>query len=174
MITMHLDWHDFLAAVEGFAHGSHLRQHIWEKIINHYIQQMSDLEQDTLWFFFRRDIFPLYFESNYHQCGDNDFLQCLAAMHRGNYALVTFREQGKKNGKHHISRCYRFQNEWRPENRFRSVIPEEWIVRVNPDPKAPAEPLYIESGKEHWWHDRDIYNTNPEELRLQTIAAENR
>ena len=82
MITLHLDWHDFLSAVEGFARGSHLRQHIWENVVKFYIQQMSDMEQDTLWFYFRRDIFPIYFESNYYKCGDNDFsawLPCTVA-----------------------------------------------------------------------------------------------
>lgn len=33
MIFLFLDHHDFLYAVEGFARGSHLRQHVWRDIV---------------------------------------------------------------------------------------------------------------------------------------------
>lgn len=33
MINLFLDRHDFLFAVEGFARGSHLRQHVWGEIV---------------------------------------------------------------------------------------------------------------------------------------------
>lgn len=168
MITLCLNWRDFLCAVEGFAGGSHLRQHIWHEIVVRYIKQMDDLERDTLWFFFRRDIWPLYFESEFHSCGDKDFLQCMAAMHRGNYRTIRFCENGKKNGKRHNQRCYRFQNEWRVENSFTGFIPESWIVKVS-DPNPVLEPLYIEQGKEHWWRDLEVYNTNPDDVRIQTM-----
>ena len=42
MINLNLDRHDFVAAVEGFAHGSHLRQHVWSKIVFLSIPQMTD------------------------------------------------------------------------------------------------------------------------------------
>lgn len=33
MIDLSLNRHDFVSAVEGFAHGSHLRQHVWREIV---------------------------------------------------------------------------------------------------------------------------------------------
>lgn len=41
MIKLSLDKFDFLCAVEGFARGSHLRQHVWEQIVYKSIPQMS-------------------------------------------------------------------------------------------------------------------------------------
>ena len=56
MINLTLDHHDFLFAVEGFARGSHLRQHVWENIVYKSILQMSYDDMDYLWFFMRRDL----------------------------------------------------------------------------------------------------------------------
>ena len=61
MINLSLDRHDFLFAVEGFARGSHLRQHVWGEIVYKSIPQMSEDDLDFLWFYMRRDIFELYF-----------------------------------------------------------------------------------------------------------------
>lgn len=61
MINLSLDRHDFLYAVEGFARGSHLRQHVWQEIVYKSIPQMSDDDMDFLWFYMRRDIFERYF-----------------------------------------------------------------------------------------------------------------
>lgn len=46
MIDLSLDRHDFVACVEGFAHGSHLRQHVWREIVFRNIPQMTDDEMD--------------------------------------------------------------------------------------------------------------------------------
>lgn len=61
MIHLHLDRFDFVSAVEGFARGSHLRQHVWKQIVYPSIPQMSLDEMDFLWYFFRRDFWPHYF-----------------------------------------------------------------------------------------------------------------
>lgn len=61
MINLSLGRHDFLNAVEGFARGSHLRQHVWQEIVYKSIPQMSDDDMDFLWFYMRRDIFECYF-----------------------------------------------------------------------------------------------------------------
>lgn len=84
MINLSLDRHDFLCAVEGFAHGSHLRQHVWKEIVYKSISQMSDDDMDFLWFFMRRDIFECYFyelngKKNTH-FGYEDFMHALAAL----------------------------------------------------------------------------------------------
>lgn len=42
MITFTLDRFDFLSAVEGFACGSHLRQHVWEQIAGFHHQMEVD------------------------------------------------------------------------------------------------------------------------------------
>jgi len=94
MINLSLDRQDFLYAVEGFAHGSHLRQHVWKEIVYKSIPQMSNDEMDFLWFYIRRDIFEHYFyelngKKNTH-FGYEDFMHALAALHRGNRYMVTF------------------------------------------------------------------------------------
>ena len=53
MIDLSLNRHDFVSAVEGFAHGSHLRQHVWSEIVFPSISQMTDDEMDFFWFIFR-------------------------------------------------------------------------------------------------------------------------
>ena len=61
MIKLQLDKFDFLCAIEGFANGSHLRQHVWKEIIYKSIPQMSEDDMDFFWFYMRRDIFENYF-----------------------------------------------------------------------------------------------------------------
>lgn len=46
MIKLYLNRHDFVSAVEGFARGSHLRQHVWCEIVFHNIPQMTDDDID--------------------------------------------------------------------------------------------------------------------------------
>ena len=61
MISLRLDRFDFVSAVEGFARGSHLRQHVWEQIVYPSIPQMCLDEMDFLWYVFRRDLWDNYF-----------------------------------------------------------------------------------------------------------------
>lgn len=61
MINLSLTPHDFVSAIEGFAHGSHLRQHVWEEIVYKSIPQMSETDLDFFWFIFRRNLYDCYF-----------------------------------------------------------------------------------------------------------------
>lgn len=114
MIFLFLDHHDFLYAVEGFARGSHLRQHVWRDIVYKSIPQMSDDDLDYLWYFMRRDLFGCYFyELNgkrHTHVGHEDFLHALAALHRGNRYKVLFVSEAHKES--HIALCYRFQKQY--------------------------------------------------------------
>ena len=168
MIKLSLDRHDFVAAVEGFAHGSHLRQHVWSEIVFPSISQMTDDEMDFLWFIFRRNLWDCYFYKDKNgritkRCGHEDYLHTLAALHRGNRYKVTFYPEIQKDPM--TVECYRFGGYYRPlrsrglDDRmasFNSFIPMEWIV------EAVAEPMpqnkYVEIGKEKWWTDLSIYD----------------
>ena len=168
MIKLSLDCHDFVAAVEGFAHGSHLRQHVWSEVVFPSISQMTDDEMDFLWFIFRRNLWDCYFYKDKNgritkRCGHEDYLHTLAALHRGNRYKVTFYPETQKNPM--TVECYRFGGYYRPlrsrglDDRmasFNSFIPMEWIV------EAVAEPMpqnkYVEIGKEKWWTDFSIYD----------------
>ena len=167
MIKLSLDRHDFVAAVEGFAHGSRLRQHVWSEIVFRSISQMTDDEMDFLWFIFRRNLWDCYFREVDRRitksCGHVDYLHALAALHRGNRYKVTFYPETQKNPM--TVECYRFGGYYRPlrspglDDRmasFNSFIPVEWIV------EAVAEPMpqnkYVEIGKEKWWTDFSIYD----------------
>ena len=168
MINLSLDCHDFVAAVEGFANGSHLRQHVWSEIVFRSISQMTDDEMDFCWFIFRRNLWYCYFYKDKNgritkRCGHEDYLHTLAALHRGNRYKVTCHPENNKNPL--IVECYRFGGYYRPlhnpgcEGRmasFNSFIPVEWII------EAVAEPMpqnkYVEIGKEKWWTDLNIYD----------------
>ena len=168
MINLSLDRHDFVAAVEGFAHGSHLRQHVWREIVFLNIPQMTDDEMDFFWFIFRRNLWDCYFNKDNNgsivkRCGHEDYLHALAALHRGNRYKVIFCPGNIKAPM--TVECYRFGGYYRPLRSpglndrmasFYSFIPPEWIA------EAVAEPMpqnkYVEIGKENWWTDLSIYD----------------
>lgn len=161
MISLSLDHHDFLYAVEGFARGSHLRQHVWRDIVYKSIPQMSDDDLDYVWYFMRRDLFGCYFyELNgkrHTHVGHEDFLHALAALHRGNRYHVRFIAEADK--KAHSALCYRFQNQYHPLfliaekdtslQPYGAYVPQESIKEVNRLP-LPVNP-YVEAGYEHCW-----------------------
>ena len=168
MIKLSLDCHDFVAAVEGFAHGSHLRQHVWSEVVFPSISQMTDDEMDFFWFIFRRNLWDCYFYKDKNgritkRCGHEDYLHTLAALHRGNRYKVTFYPETQKNPM--TVECYRFGGYYRPlrsrglDDRmasFNSFIPMEWIVEAVAEPMPQNE--YVEIGKEKWWTDFSIYD----------------
>lgn len=114
MIHLLLDRFDFVSAVEGFARGSHLRQHVWKQIVYPSIPQMSLDEMDFLWYFFRRDLWSNYFYNAKGRIvpviGHKDYLHTLAALHRGNRYLVTCKTS--KVGGLLSAVCYRFNGEY--------------------------------------------------------------
>ena len=168
MINLSLDRHDFVAAVEGFARGSHLRQHVWSEIVFSSIPQMTDDEMDFFWFIFRRNLWDCYFRKDNNgsiaqRCGHEDYLHALAALHRGNRYKVTFCPGNIKDPM--IVECYRFGGYYRPLHPhglndrmapFNSFVPTEWIV----DARREQMPInrYVEIGKEKWWTDFSIYD----------------
>lgn len=167
MINLSLDRHDFVAAVEGFAHGSHLRQHVWREIVFMSIPQMTDDEMDFCWFIFRRNLWDCYFYKDKNgritkRCGHEDYLHALAALHRGNRYKVTCHPENHKNPL--TVECYRFGGYYRPlhnpgcEGRmasFNSFIPAKWIVKAVAEPMPQNECVAI--GREEWWTDLSIY-----------------
>lgn len=166
MITLFLDRHDFVSAVEGFAHGSHLRQHVWREIVFKSIPQMSEDEMDFFWFIFRRDLFGNYFyEANgkhLTHVGAEDYLHALAALHRGNRSYVRFKSD--VDGKTHKVLCYTFQSELRPLyvdgghdlQSFDAFIPGEWVLKQKVVPMRANE--YVPDNRQDWWEDLSIYN----------------
>ena len=168
MINLSLDRHDFVAAVEGFAHGSHLRQHVWSEVVFPSISQMTDDEMDFLWFIFRRNLWDCYFYKDKNgriikRCGHEDYLHALAALHRGNRYKVTLCPDSFKETV--TFKCYRFCGHYRPlctpEQKdlmasFNSFIPTEWIMKIVAMPMPQNK--YVEIGKEKWWTDFSIYD----------------
>lgn len=164
-VTLTLGHHDFLCAVEGFARGSHLRQHVWEDIVYRNIDQMDDDFVDFLWFYLRRDVWDIYFGEYGNKSGACDFLQCMAALHRGNRWKVKFK--GLSDNKTHLAICYRFDNDWKPLflcngvkgysqlQSFRAYIPDE-CIKQTVKLEVPSN-RHVEQGKEGWWEDLDVY-----------------
>ena len=168
MINLSLDRHDFVAAVEGFAHGSHLRQHVWHRMVFSSIPQMTDEDMDFFWFVFRRNLWDSYFYKDnkgymVKDCGYVDYLHALAALHRGNRYKVTCHTLNTINPI--TVECYRFGSYYRPLHphglndrmaSFNSFIPTEWIMKIVAMPMPQNK--YVEIGKEKWWTDFSIYD----------------
>lgn len=169
MIDLSLDRHDFVACVEGFAHGSHLRQHVWREIVFCNIPQMTDDEMDFFWYIFRRNLWDCYFRERngcvIKDCGQEDYLHALAALHRGNRYKVTFLPENLKQPITVV--CYRFSGHYRPlwvpgqessMASFDAFIPDKWIEKVEKN-DMPENPM-VERGREDWWTDLSVYD-NP-------------
>ena len=162
MINLSLDRHDFLAAVEGFAHGSHNRQHVWQKIVYENIPQMSEDDIDFLWFYFRLDLWNIYFYNGETHCGAEKYLHALAALHRGNRSYVCFKSD--EDGKTHIALCYTFQSKLCPLYLDRGTTLESFDRFISGEQvlKQTVIPMpvnkNVEVGKEEWWEDLSIYN----------------
>lgn len=162
MINLSLDPHDFLAAVKGFAHGSHLSQDVWSKIVYYNIPQMSEDDIDFLWFYFRRDLWDIYFYNGESGCGAEKYLHALAALHRGNRSYVRFKSE--TDGKTHWALCYTFQGQLCPLyfdgstelQSFDDYIHGEWVLKQTVIP-IPVN-KNVQAGMEEWWEDLSIYN----------------
>lgn len=168
MISLELDRHDFVSAVEGFAHGSHLRQHVWRDIVYRSIPQMTDDEMDYFWYIFRRNLWECYFRKRgndtVYECGCEDYLHVLAALHRGNRYSVTFKSADNKEQTKVT--CYRFKGRChvlympgcygKTIASFWSYVPDEWVkdcVLLN-----LPENSYVQEGREEWWTDLSVYD----------------
>lgn len=162
MINLSLNPHDFISAVEGFARGSHLRQHVWQEIVYKNIPQMSEANIDFFWFIFRRNLWDNYFYNGEARYGAEDYLHALAALHRGNRSYVRFKSE--TDGKTHKALCYTFRVQLHPLfvdgsttlQRFNAFIPGEWVLKQTVIPLPVNE--YVQAGKEEWWEDLSIYN----------------
>lgn len=179
MIDLSLDRHDFVAAVEGFAHGSHLRQHVWREIVFRNIPQMTNDDMDFFWYIFRRNLWDCYFRKRdgkiVCECGSEDYLHALAALHRGNRYTIIFKSPETK-GMVTVT-CYRFNGRFRPlyfpghMNRrmasFEAYIPDEWIKEKRQH--FIPENRNVQEGKEDWWTDLSVYESLPSDLAPQTL-----
>lgn len=167
MIDLSLDRHDFVSCVEGFAHGSHLRQHVWREIVFYNIPQMTDDEMDFFYFIFRRNLWDCYFREAdgriINHCGHEDYLHALAVLHRGNRYKVTFCND--RITQPITAMCYRFGGEYRPLSStepefcmvsFNSFIPAAWIEKVHQEPMPDNK--YVNIGKEQWWTDMSVFD----------------
>lgn len=166
MIDLSLDRHDFVACVEGFARGSHLRQHVWREIVFRNIPQMTDDEMDFFWYIFRRNLWDCYFRERNglmsKDCGHEDYLHALAALHRGNRYRVTVLSDIIEQFV--TAECYRFAGYYRPLLKpglplmvsFNAFLPEEWIKDVEKS-DMPDNP-YVLQGREEWWTDLSVYD----------------
>lgn len=174
MITLSLDHHDFLYCVEGFARGSHLRQHVWEYIVFRNISQMDKDDMNFFWYYFRRNLWDGYFMTLCGRirsctCGARDYLQALAALHLGNRYRVTFHSAQDKRD--HTIVCYRFDGRYhvlecpdQPICFSAYVLPDEIKVAVHlPFGDNP----YLPDSDRSWWTDDPsmIYDKAEEFIR---------
>lgn len=159
MIKVELDIHDLLYHIEGFANGSHLRQHIWREVVEKYTPQMSKEEMDFTWYYLHRDVWPTFFYKNTPRYGAEDFLQCMAALHRNNYYYL---EVVGKQGEQNIVEAYMFQNRFYPPYSFNQFFDQ---TRIQEAKKISLEENeYVPKQHQHWWNNTDIYNLSVEQV----------
>lgn len=177
MINLSLDKHDFLYCVEGFARGSHLRQHVWEYIVFRNISQMDKDDMNFFWYYFRRNLWDGYFMTlrggiRSHTCGDRDYLQALAALHLGNRYRVTF--HSAQNKRDYTVVCYRFDGRYHvlgcPDQPsgvicFSSYVSPDEIKKIVHLPFEDNP--YIPVNHRSWWTDDPdmIYDKADEFIR---------
>lgn len=177
MITCYFDHHDYISAVEGFARGSHLRQHIWEMMVLHHYPQMDDNFLDYCWWILYRNLWDCYFHTHFTsphlgesaelktevRCGAEDFIHALAVLHRGNRYLVSTRY----NGRSQKYLCYKFRGDYYPlrggrrVNRWSQHIAKECIKKIEQQPMP--ENKMVEINRYNEWLDLTIYDKLPNE-----------
>lgn len=169
-ITCTFDHHDYISAVEGFARGSHLRQHIWKMMVLHHFPQMDDDFLDYAWWILKRNLWEMYFPKPYthngetitphNHVGAEDYLHALAILHRGNRYYV----HTVYNGKSATHLCYKFIGNYytlfdKSANRWTQYIAPEYIKSVYrchiPKNKMVEYRHYDE------WEDLSIYDNLP-------------
>lgn len=173
MIKLTLDRQDFLCAIEGFARGSHLRQHVWHEIVYKSIPQLSDDDMDFLWTYMFRDFRGFYFHEiqgkRYKHCGADDFFRALAILHRGNRYLVRHRSDEKGHTRFAI--CYRYNGKYCPLYegkkpskklcRWYCYVPDEIIISVEKQPMPYNR--FVPSNMKDAWNDLEMYDKPLEE-----------
>lgn len=161
MINVSLDKHEILYCIEGFARGSHLRQHIWEKVFREFLPKMSEEEIYHVWYYAMRDLFEIYFGwGEYPGCGAEDFFHCMAALDLRNRVVVRTKYQGKIK----YIKCYRFGKMLCPiEGSFTCRIASDHIEDIF---ELVHDPEFFNFGNDAkpWHKDVDIYNMSVENI----------
>ena len=161
MVTATFNKHDLLYAIEGFARGSHLRQHIWEKVFIEFIPQMNEEEIFFVWYYCMRDLFECYFGWwEYPSCGAEDFIHCMAALDLRNRVMVKTRFEGKDED----VLCYKFHGNYCPiKKSFNAYVAEQYIVSVS---DVPFDPYVHQFGNDAkpWHKDINIYGMTDKEI----------
>lgn len=176
MIKLKLDRQDFLCAIEGFARGSHLRQHVWQEIVYRSLPQLSEADMDFLWTYIYRDFRGFYVSEvggmRHTYCGAEDFFRALAILHRGNRYLVRYKSN--KVGYTRFAICYRYGGRYCPLYNGKKptkklcpwtcYLPDEVIVNVEklPMPENPFVPYNAEEA----WNDLEMYDKPITELKI--------
>ena len=147
-MLVELDKHELLYYIEGCARGSHLRQGIWQRIVNEFIPKMTEDERDFIWWILRRDIWEIFF-GKYANYGAQDFLRAMAALHRNNWAKV-MASDGKTT---ECVDCYRYDGHWWVD--FTVRVADEFITKI--ENVAFSDNKCVEYRELDKWLDLSVY-----------------
>ena len=171
-LNVALDKFELIYLLEGCAGKSHLRQHIWGRLINEWIPQMDDKQLDFTWWVLFRDVWGKYFNqpnASYPSTGAGDFLQAMAALNRNNRYTVEVSINNRHGEKNIKLQCYRYQTEFytigetfKGSCLTQLIRPEELVdyqknCVLNPD-EAMFGNLY------RYWKNTVIYYADPDTL----------
>lgn len=146
-----LDKFELVCLLEGCARGSHLRQHIWRRMVEEWIPLMDDKDLDFTWWVCFRDLWGIFFkDNNAITYGAEQFLQMLASLNRNNYFKITSKDTNKTYN------CYKFQGRYYLLGSWDALIDINNTMEIHPTEKLKdnniPDNLYI------YWLDIDIYN----------------
>lgn len=151
-MIVNLDCFEVFYYLQGCASGSHLRQGVWRQLVEEIMPQMDDNEKDAIWWWMRRDLWDIFnkpYGDGFYKCGNEDFNHAMAALHRNNYAMISFFHPDKKWKHPRIQKCYRYNDTFYVEGSFTKFIPNEWIISANW--VAPSDNEYVERSKIELW-----------------------
>lgn len=132
-MLINLDIHELFFFIEGCAHGSHLRQGIWERCIDEFYGKLTQEERDCLYYWSKRDLWECMCGDKYpnvkdrewgNHVGRDDYRKFIACYDCANRYLVTVTD-GKKT---ETRPAYLFEGTYWVS--FTSYAPKDMIIKI--------------------------------------------
>lgn len=169
-ITLTFDWHQFVQVCRGFANASHLFGDFFSTLAWRAISQMDSETRDCIWMILRRDLWDDIFY-RHGGIGQRDFLCFMAALHRNNCGVASFRHSERIIVPVQVL-AYRFDGEVRPHpaNNLQSAvsansfIPKEWLVG-GIEYRGSVDPVIdLPDNLRACWDDVSVYSKSVDDI----------
>lgn len=160
-MNINIDKFELLYWLEGCAHGSHLRQGIWQRCIDEFYDKLSSEQRLWLYTYAKRNITECYLREDHY--GRNDFFKFLACYNPANRYNVTV-EGNDDDGKHLRINVHAYKYEGDYWLSYRQCVAKEYIKSVKRDKVSPCSADYC------MWHDTCArYSTDPSVTEVHVL-----